>query len=329
MEQARPARRTGTALMAVLGVLVLLVAGAVGWLVLRGDDGSPARATGVVDEATVPRAAGQMTADLTPTGGFVASLRVVDQSRQQITVRSLSSTGVGNGYAGEVSAYDPGTFDPTALKEGERTVVAGQDAWYVDQYVFPGDGAGQRTAVLGWQDPSGAWLLTYADTAANEGRIFDLDHLQRLSEQVVISPAHDLRAPFRLGWMPAGLSMTFVAASENAGSASSATVGLSAAGRKPSTAASYAGVPKNLDLSISATAPDKRWSQEKAQLSGATTIAGRPAWLDGNDLVVQERQCVLRVHTSGKRPRAELERLVKEVRVGDCAEPDSWTAPAG
>jgi len=329
MDDGRPGRRPGMVVIAGLAALVVLLVAALIFVVLRTGDGGRAEAGDVPDAASTPRGPGQVTADLKPTSGFIASLRVADATRQEFTVRAVSAAGDSGDYAGEVTAYDPGAFDPAMLKSGQRTVVAGRDAWYVAEYVFSGDGTAQRTAVLGWQDPTGTWLLAYADTAANENRVLDLDHLQRLGEQVVISPAHDLRAPFRLGWMPAGLTMTYLAASEKSGPGGGATVGLTAAGRRPSTAVSYSSVPKNLDVSISAAAPGKGWPVEKTQLGTATAIGGRPAWLSGNDLVVEERQCVVRVHSAAKRPRAELERLVKELRVGDCSEPDSWTAPAG
>ena len=329
MDETRPGRRPGMALIGALAALVVLLVAALLFVVLRTGDDRPAAAGDVPDAASTPRGPGQVTADLKPTSGFVPSLRVADATRQQFTVQAISATGDSGDYAGEITAYDPGTFDPAMLKAGQRTVVSGRDAWYVPQYVFPGDGTAQRTAVLGWQDPSGTWLLAYADTAANENRVLDLDHLQRLGEQVVISPTHDLRAPFRLGWLPAGLVMTYLAATDKAGPGGGATVGLSAAGRKPSTAVSYSSVPKDLDVSISAAAPGKGWPVEKAQLGVATAIGGRPAWLKGSDLVVEERQCVVRVHATAKLPRADLERLAKELRVGDCSESDSWTAPAG
>jgi hypothetical protein len=332
MKVTRPWRRRGTAWTAGLAVLVLLLGAAAVWGGLRLRDDGTARVA--PDPAIAPRGPWQVTLDLVPTAGYIAAARVADGTRQALTVRSLQS-GTGNpaGYGGQVSAYDPGTFEPAALRAGRVGVVAGQDAWYLPAYQFAGhtDGDGKpfRTAVLGWQDPSGVWVLVYADPAASGGKAFDRPGLQRLADAVLISPPRDLRAPFRLGWTPPGLKLTYISSVDNAGSPGSATVGLSAAGRPPSTAASYPGVPKNVDLSISAAAPGKTWAAEKAGLSGRTTVAGRQAWLARRDLVVDADECVLRLHTAVERPRADLERMIKEMLIGDCAQTDGWTPPGG
>jgi hypothetical protein len=332
MNEARPWRRRGTAWIAGLAVLVLLLGAAAAWATLRMRADGTARAA--PDLATAPRGPGQVTLDLVPTKGYIAAARVADGTRQALTVQSLQSgTGDPAGYGGQVSAYDPGTFEPAALKAGQSGVVAGRDAWYVPAYEFSGhtdgDGKPYRTPALGWQDPSGVWLLVYADAAAGGGKVFDRAGLQRLADTVLISPPRDLRAPFRLGWTPPGLTLTYISSVDNAGSPGSATVGLSAAGRRPSTAASYPGVPENVDLSISAAGPGKNWTAEKARLSGHTTVAGRPAWLAGRDLVVDAGRCVLRLHTAAERPRADLEHMIKEMLIGDCAQTDGWTPPGG
>jgi hypothetical protein len=318
-------RRRGTAGIVGLAVFVLLAGiGVVLWGVLRTDSSGAAPAD-VTDQTDAARGPGQMNLDLSPTSAFVATLRVSDSSRQMITVQSLTA----GTYAGQVSAYDPGTFDPATLKTGQHTIVAGQDAWYLAQYVFPGDGTSQRTAALGWQDPSGMWLLVYADTALNDSRVFDPEQLRRLAETVLISPPHDLRAPFHLGWTPAGLTMTYLAVSDSTGVPGHATLGLSAAGRKPSNGVSYRSAPDGIDLSVSAAAPDKAWPAEKAKLTGATTIGGQPAWLNGRDLVLDGGQCIVRVHSAAQRSRDDLDKLIQELRVGDCSQPDGWAVPTG
>jgi hypothetical protein len=331
MDPTRPGRRRGTAWIVGLAVLVLLAGvGAVLWGVLnQGGSAETADAADVPDQADAPRGPGQMTIDVSPTSGYVATLRVIDAGRQALTVENLAGNSDGTpAYAGQISAFEPAAFDPAVLRAGQPTVVAGRDGWYVPQYIFPGDGRSQRTAVLGWQDVSGLWLLVYADTAANDDRVLDPEHLQRLAETVLVSPPHDLRAPFRVGFVPAGLTMTYLAATDNAGRAGAATVGLSAPDRKPSAAAAYGGVPGNVEVSVSAAAPDKTWQQERDRLTGAVTIAGRNGWLTGPELVIETDTCVVRVHSDPQLPRTELDKLVKQLLIGDCTQTDGWTVPA-
>lgn len=330
MDSTRPGRRRGTVWIAGLAVLAVLGgAGAVLWGVLN-TGGADSAAADVPDQTDAARGPGQMSVDIAPTSGYIAVLRVVDATRQALTVQNLTG-GPGNiaGYAGEVSAYEPGTFDPAPLKAGQPVVVSGQDGWYVPQYVFPGDGRSQRTAALGWQDQSGLWLIVYADTAANDGRVLDLEHLQRLAESVLVSPPHDLRAPFRVGWVPPGLTMTYLAATDNTGTVGSATVGLTDPGRTPSRAASYGGIPGNVRLSVSAAAPSSTWATEKSQLTGALTVGGKKGWLTGLDLVLESGQCIIRVHNDAALSQSDLGKFVKQLLIGDCSQNDSWGPPVG
>jgi hypothetical protein len=320
-----------------------LVVGGVGaglgmsWLLT--DDDEPAAVESAPVEPAKARRIGQVTVDLDIASGFVPTARGTDAGRQFLSARNLAlGTGPNGSYAGEVSAYDPGTFDAAPLTGGELVDVLGRDARYVPDYTFAAfseSDAPHRGPALGWQDPSGLWLLVYS---APGERLTRAD-LTRLAESITLPPPRDLRAPFRLGGVPNGLSVTYVWSDEE-GAGRRGTVGLSDPRRKASSAAVYDGVPYGVTVSVSAAAPDAEWTAEKPTLTGATRIGGHTAWYsegrnmlspegNGSVLVVETEHCVVRIRTADRRAitRAELTKMVQDMTIGDCGEPDTWITP--
>lgn len=337
-------RRRGHASLWLTGVSALLVIGgaalAVGMIRMQRDDAeAPGAAT---PEQQVPaRKAGQITVDLDPTSGFVAAVRGTDATRQFVTARDFSpgADGKAGRYAGEVTAFDPGNFDSSELNRGEIISVAGHDARYVPDYTFAklsDGGKAHETPLVGWQDPSGVWLLVYRDA----GQTVERDVLQRLAASVTLAPPREVRIPFRLGALPAGLAATYVRAVEDARDGRGGTVGLSEPDRPESQAAVYAATPAGITVSVSASARDDKWNAEKATLAGDTTAVGHNAWYDtgrnplsrgttGSVLVVETDQCVIRLTAAdrGQVSRRDLDQMVAGLAIGDCADTDTWIAP--
>ncbi len=337
-------RRRGHAALWLTGMAALLVIGGavvtVGMIRLQRDDAeTPAAAAPEV--AAPARKAGQITVDLDPTSGFVAAVRGTDATRQFVTARDFSAGGDSKSgrYAGEVTAFDPGKFDGSTLQRGEVITVAGRDARYVPDYTFAelsDGGKTHQTPLVGWQDPSGVWLLVYRDA----GQTVELDVLQRLAASVTLAPPREVRTPFRLGALPPGLAATYVRAVEDQREDRSGTVGLSDPARPESQAAVYAGAPDGITVSVSASNRDAKWTAEKAELTGGTKSGGHNAWYDtgrnplsrgsaGSTLVVETDHCVIRVTAAdrGEVSRADLDALVKGMAIGDCADTDTWIAP--
>ena len=334
-------RRTRAALW-LTGAAALLVIGGtaatVGMVRLHRDDPGPPVAEQPAD-ASPPRRADQITVDIDTTSAFVASVRGTDTTRQFVTARDVSlGTAEGGRYAGEVSAYDPGTFDAAPLRGGAVVDVAGHDARYVPAYTFAALSeydAPHRSPAIGWQDPSGVWLLVYSAPGERLAR----EDLIRLAESITLAQLSDLRTPFRLGALPNGLAVTYVRSNEQ-DDGRGGTVGLSDPRRKASSAAIYNGAPYGVTVSISAFAPDSEWAAERAGLGRSTRVNGYPAWYsegrnmlspegNGSVLVVETEHCVVRLRTAdrAKISRAELNQTVKDMAIGDCSDPDTWITP--
>jgi hypothetical protein len=332
-------RRPAAVVVWLTGAAAALVIGGVATTVgvLRTRDGEPA-APAVT--ATAPaRRADQLTLDINNRSGFVAAVRGTDAGRQFVSARDVTpGAGAGGRYAGEVSAYDPGSFDAAQLRDGAVVNVAGHDARYVTDYSFAAlseDDRPHRSPAVGWADPSGVWLLVYAAPGERRTR----DDLVRLAEAVTLGPPIQIRTPFRLGSVPDNLAVTYVRAIEQ-GDDSGGMVGLSDPRRKASAAAVYNGAPYGAEVSLSAAAPDDDWAAEKPTLSGRGTVAGHPAWYaegrnmlspqgNGSTLTVDTGPCVVKLRTADRSAvtRAELARTVEELTIGDCREPDTWITP--
>jgi hypothetical protein len=337
----RRRRSHAAAWLAAAAAFLVLAGAAATVLLVRTDRDEPDQAAALdppVEPAT-NRRADQITLDIDPISGLAATAMGTDSGRQFVSVRDLSGTqGGGSAYAGEVSVYDPGTFDSAPLRGGEVVDVEGRDAWYVPEYAFAAlseQDAPHRGPAVGWADPSGVWILAYSGPGGKLGR----DDLIRLAGAVTLTPPRDLRTPFRVGETPDDLAVTYVRSDEVTGEKGGA-IGLSDPRRKPSSAAVYTGAPYGVAVAVTATVPDDDWATERRTLSDEDTVAGHPAWYTegrnmlspegkGSTLIVETGPCVLRLRAADRKAvtRAELVRTVEEMTVGDCDVPDTWLTP--
>ncbi|MEU7908221.1 hypothetical protein [Actinoplanes sp. NPDC049118] len=311
--------------LAVVALVACAAAVAIGVIRMRDDDEAPARPA-VADAGRRPW---QLTLDLDPTAGYLVTSGVSDGRRQSLTVQDLAFSGRQDGvYGGEVTAFPPGTLDEGQFSAGERV----NGAFYLPGFVFPehtaGDAKPWRTPAVGRPDPSGLWVVVYADPAlATAGAAVDRAGLLRLASAARIGPPRDLRMPVRLGaGLPAGLQLTYVRSPDHQIDRRPSAIGLSAPTRRPTGAGVYAQVPQGLDLTVLIAPRDAEWDRRRATLTGATRSGGLEAWYDeGRRLTVQAERCVVTIEAT--LPRAELDRLVEQMTIGDCADPDSWIPP--
>ena len=269
----------------------------------------------------------QMTLDVDQTSGYGVTTAVTDGSRQTLTVQNLALGGTPDGtYGGEVTAFPPGTLDERQFRTAEQV----GDHRYLTAFTFTGHSAGEAGAwpapALGRRDASGTWIVVYADTERADGRIGRAD-LLRLAAAVTLGQPRDLRLPLRLGnALPRGLQLTYVFSPDHRIDRRRAVAGFSTTTRRPSGAAVYAGLPPELEVAVLTSPRDAAWARARRTLTGATEVAGLPAWsTPGRRLTVEAEHCVVTVESA--LPRADLARLIGSLTIGDCDDPDSWIAP--
>ena len=308
-------RRIALALVTALAVAGCSQAGA------AGTSGEP------IVGVEAPRKPWQLTLDLDLKSGYAVTAGVADGSRQSLSVRSVAFAGTADGvYGGEVTGYDPGAFDAGRLGLGEPvTLSPGQDATYVASFVFTArdhsGGGPWQTPAVGWRDASGLWILVYGDGTATR------DDLIRLAAAVRVTPARDLRTPFRLGGpLPAGLELSYVRSPDNRLDRQAPMAGLGAPGRLAADVAVHTGPAPKLEVTVSAQARDARWAAERAKLGRAAPIAGRPAWYAAGTLTVEGERCIVRLR-SDRRAEEDLTSIARRLTVGDCTDPESWIPP--
>jgi hypothetical protein len=310
------------AAMLVAGVVVVTV----GVLRMRGDGDGEATAAPVAP-ADPGRRPWQVTLDVDQTAGYVVTAGVTDGARQTLTVHYLGLGDDPDGtYGGEVTAFPPGTLDERQFSTAEQV----NDSWYLATFAFAGHATGDtepwRGPAVGRRDPSGTWIVVYADTDRADVKIGRAD-LFRLAAASRLGPARDLRLPLRLGLaMPKGLQLTYVRSPDQRIDQRPAAVGFSAPDRRPSGAAVYTGLPPELAVAVLTGARDAAWTRTRRTLTGQTEVAGMPAWYQpGTRLTIEAERCVVTVESA--LPRAELDNLVENLTIGDCTDPDSWIPP--
>jgi hypothetical protein len=311
-----------TALLAatlVAGIAVI----AVGTLRMR--DGDPVTAPAAPAEPG--RRPWQLTLSVDQTAGYVVTAGVTDGARQALTVQNLGLGDDPDGtYGGEVTSFPPGTLDERQFGTAEQV----GDHRYLARFVFAGHTTGDTDPwegpAVGRRDPSGTWIVVYADTERPGGRIGRAE-LLRLAEAVTLGPPRDLRLPVRLGLaLPKGLQLTYLRSPDQRIDRGRAAAGFSTADRPASGAAVYSGLPPKLDIALLTGARNDAWARDRATMTGETRVAGLPAWYEpGKRLTVEAERCVVTVEST--LPRADLDSLVEQLTIGDCTDPDSWIPP--
>jgi hypothetical protein len=309
-------------------IVALLVAGiavtTAGVLRMRGDGDASAAP---VAPADLGRRPWQVTLNVDQTAGYVVTAGITDGARQTLTVQNLGLGGGADGtYGGEVTAFPPGTLDEGQFSNAERV----DDFRYLAAFTFAGHTAGEstpwQTPAVGRLDPSGTWIVVYADTARADGRI-GRAALLRLAAAVTLGSPRDLRLPLRLGVaLPERLTLTYIRSPDHRIDQRQAVAGFSTGSRAPSGAAVYTELPGGLSIAVLTAPRNAAWLRKRATLTGRTQVAKLPAWYEPDGrLTVEAERCVVTVESH--LPRAEVDALVGDLIIGDCGDPESWIPP--
>lgn len=298
-------------------------------------------------ESAPYRTPSRLSVGVVPGSDFTVTIRGSDGSRQFAQVRSSADVradrpGVpGRNSGADVLAYDPGTFDPTALRRGERVTVSGREGWYVPNLTTGGSVPGQVYRLtsdgpaVGWQDGSGVWVVVRRHSVGPETR----SELVEVAEDIRLDPPHEARAPFRFGWVPDGLPVTYVQLADDPARDLYAQFGFGAAVPPEAGDPPVAVVPLMV-RAVPSTNPD---SWIRADLPAPTPIGGHDTWYlprpndlfvgpeTGADLLVDAGSCIvyLQVRDRTQVNRAELTRMVENATFGSCTDPAGWLPPVG
>ncbi|WP_305786640.1 hypothetical protein [Symbioplanes lichenis] len=248
-----------------------------------------------------------------------------------------------------IRVFDPGSYDATALRKGERVSVGGQPAFWAYTPVEATNGlTGARgtvmAATVGWQDGSGAWV-TVADRKAAD-RTDGLDDpagvrkaLIEAAGQVRLGPPQGLGVPVHFPAVADDLPMTFADITRQRGNPI-ARLGFGA-GPVPDLSVGFARGPVPDDpLEVTVWTVGKVNWKELTGDPVNTTVADRPArYYERNDhlgvppggslLLIEAGTCGLEILVRDRTriTRADLETMLTGATVDDCTSTTSWTEP--
>ena len=288
MRHPRPWRRRAIVAAAAL---------AVGMLLAPGQEATPAPA-GPSPAVRTPR---ERTLGLAPGSGFVTEAYATDTTRQQLTVRAPRADG-DPAYA-QVTAYEPGAFEPESLSRGALVLVGGHSAWY-------GNDAWHGTNPV----PTVAWRTTYGTWVSVTGT-GDRSTLFRLARAVRLHPPVPVAAPVGLTWLPTGLALA------------SAQIG---DGKYAATFTARRRRTYDLRLSAYPVTSDD-WTNGTLGLGAPShTVAGYNAWYseksNSSQLLVEAGRCGVRIQVSDatRLPLSVLDRMLRVATIGSCDGFGDW-----
>jgi len=323
-------RRRRAAVATGVAVLVAAVAVAVPVAVQRHRADGPMPAT-----VGVEREQHQVTLGVDGPSGYAVTNQDSYENLQRILFRNATES---RRLIASAIAYDPSAgFDPTLLRRGERTTVSGHEAWYVSDYPLNGYTFGQRTPMvipaLGWQDPTGTWVLVYElPNVVHPGDPEESERarIQQDAQAVRIEAMHEMTAPISLGPLPAGIPPMSTASSDRR---TKATVML---GGKPAPldAVWVVGPTQGTAVMIEAE-PDGPNTQIPDKAARVAPVAGYPAWftkatsgtaLGNGSLWVRARGCTI-TFSAWDRDLAsakQLREIAAATKYADCDNPATW-----
>jgi hypothetical protein len=108
--------------------------------------------------------------------------------------------------AGNVTVYDQGAYDPRPVMQGLRLTVQGRPAYY---RVLPAVRPFQPTPTLAWRASDGRWIIVqgWNDATTKPRRLGALTEERRIAAAVDTSASEPMRLPFRIGYLPPGLTV--------------------------------------------------------------------------------------------------------------------------
>lgn len=344
---ARYRRRRRLATLAGVAAVAVAAAAAVPVVVTSVDRGL---VTPAISPTRAYRQPLQLTVDLDPASAYFRLDYGTVGNVQHVTVRSRAG---GSDWGAEVAVFDPGRFDASRFQHGEPVVVRGRKASYVTDFLLgratqprtvpaPGQSprmvmssdlpmqlADVRTSAVGWQDPSGAWVIVY--------RSANRDNLLRVAEAVRLDTPGQVVAPYRLSYLPDDLPVTFALVRNHDPSLTNSVV---AFGGTPTDLAQAARGPDDASLTIQVLNRTE-YVDSHTSTPGQAQIAGHDSWyftnsssgwgvVDGGAiLAVNTDRCqlILSVRDRVRYPYETLKRIVEGADIRDCTNPTTWTTP--
>jgi len=146
-----------------------------------------------------------------PVAGYDVANRYLVADREATDVARSDNEGVG----GEVVAYPPGGYDPTAVRRGQQVSVQGHTGYFantpqsadaVDH--VPNQG---NAPTLAWEFAPDRWVVIQGWDPTTSPQVRKL-HVDPLTEELHVAAAVDTSAdpplllPYRVGYLPDGLS---------------------------------------------------------------------------------------------------------------------------
>ncbi|MBM2619487.1 hypothetical protein JIG36_28430 [Actinoplanes sp. LDG1-06] len=284
----------------------------------------------------------ELSLELAPSRVYFTMTHGTEGKTQFLIARPIANSQKASG--GTIAAYDPGTFDPTRLRQGERVTVQGREAFYVKQLDPPAPsssgpmGAPYRVgAAVGWQDPSGVWV-TVSESA-------DRAEMLRLADAVRLTTPRAARAPVRFGWVPRGLPVSFTESRDIAEYGVSASIGFGGPSEPAGQVSPSFFMPYDTPLTVMAlpmkgimTAWGENYSDGRTR-----TIGGHPTWyLDGekdnltdggkgSQFMIQAGDCGITVVVRDKTfiPYEDLVRMAGNMSFGGCDDTSDWLPITG
>ncbi|WP_127504640.1 hypothetical protein [Actinoplanes solisilvae] len=285
----------------------------------------------------------QLSLQLAPDPIYFNMLFGTRDKTQFLIVRPIDN--LRNDSGATATAYDPGTFDPTRLRRGERVTVQGRPAFYVENLDPPVPSAGpsapipgrdevpyRRGAAVGWQDPSGVWITV------SEGS--DRATMLRVAEKIRLTAPTTARTPVRFGWVPLDLPLSFAEIRDVAEHGVSAQVGFGAPADRPGeTSGPFLSMPRDTPLRVSMMSMEgimTLWGENYTELP-MRTIAGHRTWyIDrdtspfrigaGSQMMIQAGSCAVTIGVRDREsiPYASLVRMVENMTFGGCVDNSNW-----
>ncbi|MEU4562675.1 hypothetical protein AB0F72_30220 [Actinoplanes sp. NPDC023936] len=303
------------------------------------------RETTPPDPAEAPppfRSVTELSAAMAPGSDFVIPWRSSAGDREQAQVVHRAAVTAArpdqltvNEGAG-VLVFDPGAYDPAALRRGEPVTVGGRQAWYApdlpveEDMSLDGRNAPALTngPALGWQEPSGAWVVLFRHSVTPAVRA---DLIEVARDLRVQDPPQPVRAPFRFGWLAPGLRVTGLQLHDSAllsGKSAAVTYGYDS------------GPAGDVSMTVFAVTGegDRDWEMIRPALPAPQRVGGHDAWYvdrpndalapaeGGSIVVVDTGACHLQlsVADSTRIPEADAMRMAGELTVSDCGDLDTW-----
>jgi hypothetical protein len=279
---------------------------------------------------TLPPPLGQQlrfTATLGPVPGYNTTTDGVILARFERFTVLLAPNRMHGRPAGTVTVYHPGAYDARHVLHGQRVTLLGRPAYYTftsePLESVPGGPAipaPPPKPTLAWQTSDGRWIVIrgWEDQLAKSLHLDPLNEERRTAAAVDTSASEPMRLPFRISYLPRGLTCVYAANSTTRPH----LIG------PPLWAELDLGCPGKPDIRIQFGAP---WGNTYSRAN--LRVNGHPAVLSGGLRAYPADALQLMIDLGkkhfltlgGEYPEAELVKIAKSITLApDLDHPSKW-----